>query len=820
MKIKKWLISAVTLTFVVGMAVAATAFALTGDGGEPTPTPTMPLSATAFAMTAPTLTATPSAKSVLPTPMPTTSVAPTPTPTPMPPAPVPQTPDATPALSLTPTATVIKTAAPAAASLEQRINRLAEQLEQRRKDLHIPGMAIAVVKDDEVILVRGSGLADLKNETPVTPETIFAIGSITKSFTATLVGMLVDEGEMGWDDPVTEHIPYFTLNVDSEDENAQVTIRDMLSHRTGFTRMGALTHNLNGTVPREEVLLAATKAEPLAGLGEKYYYNNVMYVAAGVAAGNAVGTDWDALVAERIFEPLGMSSSNTSVSESQTDPRLSLGYIWDKDLKVNTHQPMRVVDHVGPAAAINSNVLDMAQWLRFQLGHGAYNGDRLLSETQHRETWTSQIEIGGGAYYGLGWYLREWHGQPVIQHGGRVDGFRSQMALWPESNLGFVLLTNMRGTPLQEESINMVWDALLGELDADSDAIDYSPYLSKYVANFGPFKDAKITVLVQNNHLAIDVPGQTVYEFKNPDEEGTWYFAVSDAIAVSFERNDAGDVTMMKQYKSGLTFDLPRVGAEVPVEIPLDELQKYLGSYHSEDVDVKVVIQNNRLAIDVPGQMVFELYPPDEGGKWAFRAVDGIAVEFNQSDAGVESMTRYEAGQQVNMPMPRLDDIDPNVCNVVHNLDACTPEEVFKAFTDIASVETHGTTEPVVGQVVVTSIDDIDPNVCNLVHNITACSGEELEEMGNLAAISWIVDPDTEVEGDPEPLFVDGEPRYEVQSYEKAVEQDCGLSGGTFYRSSDGEVGCTIVYDLEDGGAGETQEHPPLVIPQVMPSPK
>ena len=329
-------------------------------------------------------------------------------------------------------------------------------------------MAIAVVKDDEVIFVRGFGLADLENETPVTPETIFAIGSITKSFTATLVGMLVDEGEMGWDDPVTEHIPYFTLNVDSDDENAQVTIRDMLSHRTGFTRIGALTNNVNGTVSREEVLLAATKAEPWAGLGEKYYYNNVMYTAAGVAAGNAAGTDWDTLLAERIFEPLGMSSSNTSVSESQTDPRLSLGYIWDKDLKVHTHQPMWVVDHFGPAGGINSNVLDMAQWLRFQLGHGAYNGDRLLSETQHQETWTSQIEIGGGDRYGLGWYLSEWHGQPVIQHGGRVAGFRSQMALWPESNLGFVLLTNMRGTPLQEESINMVWDALLGELDADS----------------------------------------------------------------------------------------------------------------------------------------------------------------------------------------------------------------------------------------------------------------------------------------------------------------------------------------------------------------
>ena len=198
--------------------------------GEPAPTPTpalaMPPSPTALAMTTPTLTATPTATQVPPipagpTPNATLTLTPTPTvtvittatqvlPTPVPATPVAPTSTATPTLSPPTTATVVQTVPPAPGSLEQRLDRLAEQLEQRREDLHIPGMAIAVVKDDEVILVRGFGLADLENETPVTPETIFGIGSITKSFTATLVGMLVDEGEMGWDDPATEHIPYFT----------------------------------------------------------------------------------------------------------------------------------------------------------------------------------------------------------------------------------------------------------------------------------------------------------------------------------------------------------------------------------------------------------------------------------------------------------------------------------------------------------------------------------------------------------------------------------------------------------------------------------
>ena len=122
---------------------------------------------------------------------------PTPTPTPTPaPAPTP-----------TPTPT------PVPGSLEQRLDRLIDELEQQRETLHIPGMAIAVVKDDKVILTHGFGVTDIENETPVTPETIFAIGSSTKAFTATLVGMLVDEGKMDWDDPITDYLPYFTFNI-------------------------------------------------------------------------------------------------------------------------------------------------------------------------------------------------------------------------------------------------------------------------------------------------------------------------------------------------------------------------------------------------------------------------------------------------------------------------------------------------------------------------------------------------------------------------------------------------------------------------------
>jgi CubicO group peptidase (beta-lactamase class C family) len=550
-------------------------------------------------------------------------------------------------------------------TLEQRLDRLVEQLEQEREKSHIPGMAIAVVKDDEVILAQGFGVMDIENQTPVTPETIFAVGSCTKAFTSTLIGMLIDEGKMDWDDPVTEHIPYFKLNIKSENQVDQVTIRDMLCHRTGFTRMGILI--ASGKVPREEVLQAATKAEPWAEFRDKFYYTNVMYLASGVAAGKAANEDWDMLIAERIFEPLGMSSSSTSLHQVESSPDLSLGYIWDQDLEEYREKPKRTIDNIGPAGSINSNVVDLAQWVRFQLGHGEYEGTRLLSEEQHQETWTGQIELSETTSYCLGWFLREWNGEPLIEHGGNVDGFSAQVALLPESDIGFVLLTNASIAPVSQ-SIDLVFETLLGEWDdmePEDKTGDYEPYIGEYIANFGSFQNEVFTVMVQNNRLAIDVPGQQVYELKEPDSEGKWYFTISDDIAVSFER-DNGTVTMMKLYQAGLTFELPREGVELPVEGTPEGLEKYLGYYSSDElrISVEVLIQNNNLAIDWPGTMVCELYPPDEEDVWTFRISQDFGLRFNETEEGqIGSLTYFQKDKSYLMTkmegysLPTLEDI-------------------------------------------------------------------------------------------------------------------------------------------------------------------
>jgi hypothetical protein len=405
-------------------------------------------------------------------------------------------------------------------------------------------------------------------------------------------------------------------------------------------------------------------------------------MSAGVAAGEVAGTDWDTLVTDRIFKPLDMDSTTTSVTQAEKDSLLASGYLWDEDLQTYEYKPMRNVDNIGPAGAINSNVLDMAQWLRLQLNRGEYEGRRLISEENLVETWTTQTDITENVGYGMGWMIREWEGQPVIEHGGNVAGFSAQVAMLPESNLGFVLLTNASTSLLPPQAINMVWATLLREQTTDTETTeDYEPYLGEYISNFGPLKDRLYTVLVQSGHLALDAAGEVVYELKEPDEEGKWYFVVSDEIAVSFDQDDDGNIIVMIIHQSGLSFEIPRGGIVIQPDIPLDELQKFLGSYHSEQlgITVAVLIQNNRLAADVPGQMVYELYPPDEEGMWLFRVTPDITLRFSEtSDGEVESLTMYQAGQEFLMPRVESQRL-PTVAEIMALRDTEGNEAALKA---------------------------------------------------------------------------------------------------------------------------------------------
>ncbi len=538
-------------------------------------------------------------------------------------------------------------------TLQERLMRISDQLEKQRLSFHIPGMAIAIVKDDQVILSRGFGKRDLDNDMPATDDTLFAIGSTTKAFTATLIGMLIDEGKMHWDDKVRTYLPEFHLK--DPTANEQITIRDLLCHRSGLARTDLLW--FTGKVSRDEILQTIANAELFSPFREKFNYNNVMVMAAGQAAAQAAGNNatWEELIAQRIFKPLEMNSSNMTFEQAQANPMLSKGYLWDEDESKYKLLPMRNLVSIAPAGAINSNVKDMSQWLRFLVGKGVYNKKRLVSEDRLNETWTKQIDMTAGVGYGLCWMLRQWNNHRVIEHGGNIDGFAAEVALLPDDHVGFVLLTNVSASPLQSLSIQTVFDGLLGKWSPDLpsiDAAEVQPYLGKFYLDV---LKANVTVLIQDGRLAVDVPGQMVFALKPPDDEGKWFFDFPQPIAVSFEKDEHNQVHVMKLYQSGLTFELPREGYTPPVEVHAQEVQKYLGVYHFEagrrNEDWTVQIHNGRLAIDVPKQLVYDLKGPDDKGIWTFRASDSMSLKFNSDDSGaVTGMTFYQNGVATNLP--------------------------------------------------------------------------------------------------------------------------------------------------------------------------
>ncbi len=339
----------------------------------------------------------------------------------------------------------------------------------------IPGLAIAVVKDDSVVFARGYGVRRLGSTSAVTPHTIFAIGSCTKAFTAAALGMLVDSGTIAWDEPVTRYLQGFTLA--DPYVSRELTVRDLLTHRSGLTRGDALWYAT--PYDRGEVLRRIRFLRPTWSFRSRYGYQNIMFLAAGEVVAAVTGSSWDDFVRARIFVPLGMSATTTSVTQLD-----SLGDVATPHERFAGRAraiAWRNIDNIAPAGAINSNVLDIARWIRLQLGRGEVDGRRLLSAAVIKETWSPQTIIPLDSVterlrpsthflaYGLGWVLSDYRGRKLITHAGAIDGFRAAVGLVPEEQLGVVVLTNggEPGRALTNALFLRVVDAYLGGAGTD-----------------------------------------------------------------------------------------------------------------------------------------------------------------------------------------------------------------------------------------------------------------------------------------------------------------------------------------------------------------
>ena len=330
----------------------------------------------------------------------------------------------------------------------------------------VPGLAVGVIRDGEVILARGFGYRDRETRLPVSEHTTMAIGSNSKSFTVTLLAILADEGRLDWDRPVREYVPDFQLYDDFA--TAEMTPRDLVTHQSGLPRHDNMWYGRSRT--RAEIFEKLRYLEPNASFRSRYQYQNLMFMAAGHLAERIAGRDWHGLIDERIFTPLGMVRSTTSIGETPGSGDAALPYVLHDG--VLERVPFRNMDPMGPAGSINSNVMEMLVYVQTHLDGGVFAGRRIISEENSARMQQPQFAIPGESEfaelgqvsYGLGLRVGSYRGHKMVDHGGVVDGFISSMSWLPRERIGVIVLSNRSGdmNPVPEIVAYNIYDRLLG----------------------------------------------------------------------------------------------------------------------------------------------------------------------------------------------------------------------------------------------------------------------------------------------------------------------------------------------------------------------
>ena len=338
-------------------------------------------------------------------------------------------------------------------------------------DGRIPGLAIAVVRNDSVLVAKGYGVRELGKPGLVDEHTIFDIASIAKSFTATAAAILVDRGKLRWDDPVRRHLPDLVLPTPGLGDSA--TVRDFLSHRTGLEAANTMWGRT--AIDRAEVLRRVRYLRVVAPLRQEMIYSNVGYTVAGEAAAAAAGTSFEALLRDLVIKPLGLRRTTWTYEQSAAMPNIAVSHATFGGRQQTVRRETQRLA-TAPAGAVQSSVHDLTRWMRLHLNLGVLDGARLVSESAMRELQTRQVGIpttpamraarlveDSAVGYGMGWQVMDYRGHPMRWHSGNGNGQIAYMTLLPRDRLGVVVLVNTWTVPLIHAAlVNRILDTYLG----------------------------------------------------------------------------------------------------------------------------------------------------------------------------------------------------------------------------------------------------------------------------------------------------------------------------------------------------------------------
>ena len=547
------------------------------------------------------------------------------------------------------------------AEAQAALKDLDSLVDKALKDFHVPGVAVGVVKDGEVVLLKGYGMRNVEKHQPVTPRTLFAIGSTTKAFTTVVMQQLVEEARLDWNAPVRTYLPQFTLK--DEYASAHMTPRDLVTHVSGLPRHDLVWYN-NLSATREDILRKLAFLEPNKTFRQQWQYNNMMFMTAGLLVEKITAKSWEANVKTRIFTPLKMTHSNFSVKDSARDRDHAEPYKEHKDELLHLH--FRDITTAGPAGSINSCVEDMTRWMLMHLEGGAVDGKKVLLPSSITELHTPRASIPTAGEdpavpvqaYASGWGVDVYRGMRRVHHGGGIDGFITEVALFPDQHLGVVVLSNSSSVGLSGTLAKTVADRMLGLAPRDwlgEDAKKYaqrksiekeadknktaaqvtgtqpSRALDMFAGRYEDlaygrvdvtFKDSALSAVYNNikmplQHWHYDV-FRSAEQKKEPDFEGLMF---------NFRSNDLGEIDAV---------DIPLEQSVAPIhflrqpDARLSDpafLVGLAGDYELASHVLRVEVRSQSLVFSQDGGAPLEMLP-QRGLGFSLKGISGMRMEF------------------------------------------------------------------------------------------------------------------------------------------------------------------------------------------------
>jgi CubicO group peptidase (beta-lactamase class C family) len=563
---------------------------------------------------------------------------------------------------------------PSHSSPDTRLTDFDAFVEEQLKKWNTPGAAITVVHNGKVILQRGYGLRDKEKKLPMTAQTLQPIASVTKSFTVASLATLVRDGKLSWDKPVREYLPDFKMHSDYATMN--VTPRDMVTHRTGLPR-----HDwswFNATASREELYKRIPYLELSAAPRAAWQYNNFMYMTAGYMGGRIAGSDWETLVRNNLFTPLGMRASNFTIEDLLKSPDHGTGYLWD-DKEVPQPIPYRGLTAMGPTGSINSNVEDMARYLQMYLNRGQFEGKTILNTSDIVDMTNPQMVMAdartfeeiSSTQYGMGFFLTHYRGERLVHHGGNMPGSSSLMSFLPQKGVGVFTTVNLSGSSLPSILSYAVYDRLLGMKPIDWSArfwerkekskqseeaakkqnlvprkLNTKPAhaLDEYVGEYEHTGYGVMTVAREGNDLRASYNG-----LASPLKH--FHFEVFEApenklnelskTKVEFVTNIEGDVSALRVATEPSV--KPTEFGRMPDRALKDPavLKNFAGEYELGPNKIAFTLRSdNVLTLSIPGQPVRELVGL-RGRKFSVKGLNGYTIDFVTDAAGKTTQAAF-----------------------------------------------------------------------------------------------------------------------------------------------------------------------------------